>query len=381
MLFFVALAIWYFTTRSTRNERDKDFDFAGDDAWDPAAGVTSNSMVTKSHSRRGNGRIGAAGGTGIGLNGMNGGNGRGYADYEHEDEGNNYPQRNNSRKKLAPADEQYAYYNSSPPNRDPGMAGVGVLRRGPSGSNVGHGQSNSGHGGNDHQEEYVESDPYGGLENTNPGGMEGGYAVAGRLQHGNNGSNHSGLNMMAQQQQQQQQQYGGNHSPNFQQQPSYNNGRYQQQSPPLGANGRAPSPQIQQGGYFPQQQQQQPYGQQQAPYHPSTSPPPQLAAPNTQRYDNLSSPQGLGSPTPSHRSIPALGAVWDSTRDPMPTTEEHEGRRGGALRVRNEESEEGHQTGYGEARSNGGEDERFARNSGTYEGLTAGLMGHDHENR
>ena len=173
MILLGALAIWWFSTKGSRKDRDKDFDFAEDDAWDPAAGVASGAMVSSRMSRRrsgggGGSRRNGGGGGGMAMAGMQGGYG---------DEGYNDVNRSNtlSRKKVAPADEQFAYYASAPPppsttsnalSANAGIAGVGALGR-----QASHSSPSS--------REY--EDPYGGLENPGNGAGDGGYGVASRM--------------------------------------------------------------------------------------------------------------------------------------------------------------------------------------------------------
>lgn len=255
-----------------------------------------------------------------------------------------------SRKKVTPADEQFAYYNGNSGSSmghggsmghsdggNAGMAGVGALGRGPSISKP--------------QDEYApEIDPYGGLDSLP---NDGGYAVAGRIPH----SNSQNLRALSPEQQQglpgMYQSNGGNNAYGAGQQ-SYASSRslYTQQAPNNGSNsplqrqGSSPSLGSQNQNYASPSQQQTQYPVSSIPYHP----PSPLTAPGGQRFDNLAP---MTSPTPSHRSIPALGAF---SGEP----EEDGTRRGGPLRVTNEEPED--------------EDEaRFGKNDGAYAGLTDGL--------
>lgn len=247
------------------------------------------------------------------MGGMQGG----YGDEGYHDEVG----RSNtfSRKKVAPADEQYAYYASAQPppstssnslSANAGIAGVGALGR-----QASHSSPSS--------REY--DDPYGGLEGPGAGAGDGGYAVASRMVPS---SSQGQLSRVAQ--------LGG-----------------QSYSPPM------PMPQPYNNNYAPQQPpfQRQGSGYDNAlpplplPGTPASIPyhfPAPLSAPSSSRFDI----PPATSPAPSHRSIPALGA-WNEEG-------EEEGSRRGPLRVTNEEEEE--------------EVERFGRGSGgAYDGLTDGL--------
>ena len=52
VLFFGALLVWWCSSRGTRRDREREFDFAGQDAWDPAAGVASGAAMRKRSSRK-----------------------------------------------------------------------------------------------------------------------------------------------------------------------------------------------------------------------------------------------------------------------------------------------------------------------------------------
>lgn len=85
-----------------------------------------------------------------------------------------------------------------------------------------------------------------------------------------------------------------------------------------------------------------------------------LLPPNANRFD----PRGAASPAPSHRSIGQLGGIHYASSE---ASDDHP-RRGGALRVMNEEREEDDGDGLAYAR-----DEPRGPNFDPYDGLAAGL--------
>lgn len=188
-----------------------------------------------------------------------------------------------------PQDQQYNRYN------DGGMAGVGV---------VGLGRSTS--SGGEMRENYNEHN------NGHPGGAEGGWGPGGVPSR-----NPSQMDRSTSSQPQ--------ISPRLQQQQQYYQGQYPQQ--PL------QNPYDQQ-----QQQQQQSYDQQQhyAQHDPTMALPPRP----------FEAAVSAASPTPSHRSMPGLGAVYNQSG--AVEGEEEDARR--PLRVTNEEEhleeEEGDEDAY-----------------------------------
>ena len=153
VLFFGALLVWWCSSRGTRRDREREFDFAGQDAWDPAAGVASGAAMRKRSSRK---RLVESKYDNVGapMAGARGSGGRAIPMAET---------RPSARRKPSAANEQDLYYSHapSPPREvDAGLAGVGANRPDPNAEL-----------------------PYGGLdEGQLGGGMEGGYALAGQMQ-------------------------------------------------------------------------------------------------------------------------------------------------------------------------------------------------------
>ncbi|KAK4694273.1 hypothetical protein P7C70_g8766, partial [Phenoliferia sp. Uapishka_3] len=193
VLFIGAVLLWYFSTKSSRKERERDFDFGGDDAWDPAAGIASGAAINKHISRR-NVRGGAGGSGGYG-NIRGEGEAMGMGEFERD-------QRTSAgKRKTKAAMEQESYYANAPPpppHDDDyvvgGLAGVGAAR------------------GQRHNDDEA---PYGGLDEGQQGGdMDGGWAVANQLHEQNRQGSQRNIPTLgslaaASQQQQQQQDHRG----------------------------------------------------------------------------------------------------------------------------------------------------------------------------
>lgn len=409
-----AILIWYFSTKSTRKRRksEKEFDFNNDpgvDPWDPAVGLAAAgkrggggggggggskykgagevaAARERSRSRDNNGEVIAMGAVGTG--------------------GGSKRRTSIGRKKLSPADEQFAYYASvpaPPANRttsptltesgtselaDAGIAGVGL------GGGSGPLPAPAGE----------ERNPYGGVALEGPR-EDGGYAIAnqlaanhnqaGRTSQGYNkrppggqqrnpappparaytnsgplpSSNSNGslqsLQSLQYSQPPSQQQYARVPIPPPQQQQPY-----QPSSQPLGY-GQSPysQPSARQPSYnnnpvrgnnlnaYPYAQNQPPS----IPYTQNTSQHPTYLPPS-QRFST--GPDTIASPAPSHLSIPALGA-WNQTGSPSEVSSPGGGGGGGGrrgpLRVTN--SDEANEEDY----------DRWTGSGGAYDGLMEGL--------
>jgi hypothetical protein len=290
-IILIILAIWYFARKSSRN--DKDFDFAGDDAWDPAAVSSGVAAVGRGGSRNRRSMSGLSGGGGPqGHGGLGGGTyvggaGTRYADDDYDGE---YDHRNAASQLQS---SQSGYYNDAG-----GMAGVGVAGLGRATS------SGASRGDNNEMSEFHDGSGWGG---------------AGSQSQSQLGHSNSQLSSQRQMSPRSDQSHGG--------QQQYNNAQY---------------------GAYPQPL-QNPYDQSQHSYEPSQylydqSQQPGMAMPAGRQLDS-----GVASPTPTHRSIPALGAVWAQGGQSQEGTmhdegeEEEDHRRGGGggpLRVTNNEEVE-----------------------------------------
>lgn len=253
-----------------------------------------------------------------------------------------------------------------------GMAGVGAMGR--------HGGgSNSGHGHNQQPLDEIPGDPYGGLD---VGPVDGGYAVAATNRGYGSQNGHDGRGG------------GGGFGPSYSQrvapppaQPFYSNGNQRSFS---NSGGAGSTSQLSRQGSSPQLS---PSG---IPYHPPSPSPltaqagglgSQFEQQRSASSPYLAAPGGGGgiqhpaSPAPSHRSIPALGAVWnqggggagDDHHEEDDRDEEPQHR---ALRVVNDdEGEDMYDVAARTGRSGQqtDEEERFGRSESAYDGLTAGL--------
>lgn len=316
--------MWYFSTRGSRRDRDKEFDFAGEDAWDPAV-ISGSALGSKRLSRRGGG--------GESQNRYNNLGGEG---------GIALPEREPSARKRTAANEQFDYYaNTAPPPppavADAGLAGVGAAgaARRPS-RNTGASEP--------YRAMSAGEDAYGGIDDGIQGGgeNEGGWGVA---------------NQMRQQHPTDQQQFerrgsASNRSPRIPPpvMPVSYGGPVQQQPQYL-------PPHLQPGGAAPPS----------IPYIPPSSAgyaqPPYSAAPLLAPSPNRFESTGIASPAPSHRSIPGLGG-WSNEDD------DGDAYRGGPLRITNEEPEVVDDAEEDRWRDAGGSGGAYDRNT-----LTAGLGG------
>lgn len=258
-------------------------------------------------------------------------------------------------------DEQDDYYSAAPAPRGgmglpagagagmsagAGMAGVGALRREASSGRETLSRETSGRTEVERRESENDGDFYGGgmLDPSRGlmGGNDGGYGVASQLAPRQSNS----YRQLHEQQQRQPQAYGN--APQRQYSNQFSNSSHRV-SPPSNSSHRVsppsisplPSPSMHATAYqaplaarqFEQAQNQQ---QQQAPI-----------------------PRGdAASPTPSHRSLPGLNALWDTEEEPEPPR--------GPLRAVNRESTDV---------EDDFEQRRFAGEGGNdaYSGLTAGL--------
>lgn len=229
-------------------------------------------------------------------------------------------------KTKRPADEQFDYYNSAQvPYRSTtpfsessagGLAGVGVTGAAAGAGAGGLGRAASGYtaqggryGAPSQRQSYraeLNNDPYGGIEDNGAGG--GGWAVANEMRQNESSNGQAGF-------------AGVGASRN-----SYSGHPYNNQVPPS----------------IPYQ----PTPQQNNFYTP-------LDPPNSNRFGGNNNP---GSPTPSHRSIPALGALGGGSYG------QDDSRGMGQLRVMNQVQEEDDE-----------EQRRFGGNGGAYNDLTQGL--------
>ncbi|KAM0753104.1 hypothetical protein T439DRAFT_323726 [Meredithblackwellia eburnea MCA 4105] len=338
VLLLVGVLWWWFSSKNSRREREKDFDFT-DDAWDPAAGIaataTGAGLAGAAGSKRmSSRRHGGGGGSQSQSHRYANGNGSGgYESYGMAGMGAG----GGAAAAAAARDEQTAYYSHAPapPQQEylggGGLAGVGAIRRAPSASLT-----------------VNTEDPYDGLDEGQQGApVDGGWAVASAMHQ-------QGPSSASRQQHQQlhpdpQQRYSDSRT-------SSGSGSRPRRSP---SGARKSPPTIhsfaeQQQQYYQQQQQPQqqyqqyPQGQGQGQYQVPSSIA-YVAPQQQQRDDPLLVPPGgnnrfdMASPAPSHMSIPGLAGGWTNPSSSSSSNLQHggpdpsDGRRGGPLRVTNEE--------------------------------------------
>ncbi|GAA5953999.1 hypothetical protein JCM21900_005376 [Sporobolomyces salmonicolor] len=355
LILLLGLFLWFCCYRkSGSNHRQRDaFDFKGDRAWDPAQGVASAAVAGGAAGRR----------QSNGPNGMDGGKGRtmsrryvgegaaaafagGVSAYDREKPDEPFGGGGGAggkKKRFKPADEQDAYYANAPPvpsredsatSESAGLAGVGI------GHTMGRGGSNhsGGSGGAERSNSQGRASapgPYASMlaaTTFDPRARDGGWAVANDLH---------GVQSQAQQQPLQPQSSNGNLVRQQQLQPSYPPGAaagYASDDLPYEAEQRR----LNRPPSFASRKPVPPVSQAPPPpaplplpgsidYHPPSpqdyppADPRSLAPPSSGRFDPYGGPSarstprslpGFSSPVPSHRSIPALGAIAQTDNSP-----------------------------------------------------------------